>query len=156
MKTDPYKIVNHNSEINAIVVVKNFIVSALSWILTGNSVPISLLVTLEMIKFCQAIFISWDFKMYDKENKRTAIVQSSGLNEELGQIHHIFTDKTGTLTKNIMQFRYMVIGDFLYGSENHLDRDELQEKGIKNVDFKDETLFEHWNDKIHMNSNNIQ
>jgi phospholipid-transporting ATPase len=52
-------------------------------------VPISLLVKLEMIRFCQAIFISWDYKMFDIENFRSAIVQTSGLNEELGQIHVI-------------------------------------------------------------------
>ena len=40
-----------------------------------------------MIKFCQAAFISWDIKLYDRSNKRPAIVQSSGLNEELGQVH---------------------------------------------------------------------
>ena len=71
-----------------------------------------------MIKFCQAILISWDYKIYDLNNRRQAIVQSSGLNEELGMVKHIFTDKTGTLTKNVMRFKYMVISETLYGSEN--------------------------------------
>lgn len=58
-----------------------------SWVLAlSNIVPISLLVTIEMIKFCQAILISWDFKIYDVSNARPTIVQSSGLNEELGQV----------------------------------------------------------------------
>lgn len=64
-----------------------YIKTFFSWVITlTNIVPISLLVTIEMIKFCQAYFISWDYKIYDKNNKRTAIVQSSGLNEELGQV----------------------------------------------------------------------
>ncbi len=101
--------------------VVNFVYAFLAWLLTTcNIVPISLLVTIEMIKFCQAILISWDAKMYDKENRRRAIVQSSALNEELGQVHDIFTDKTGTLTKNIMQFKYMVIGEHLYGSDKRM------------------------------------
>jgi len=65
-----------------------------NWILAlQNIVPISLLVTLEMIKFCQAILISWDHKIYDKVNMRRAIVQSSGLNEELGQVNVNFLFK---------------------------------------------------------------
>ena len=44
--------------------------------------------------------------------------QTSNLNEELGQINHIFTDKTGTLTKNIMEFRQIVVGDVQYGEIN--------------------------------------
>lgn len=144
---------------------KNFFYAFFTWLLTiSNIVPISLLVTLEMIKFCQALFISWDYKMYDKENKRTAIVQSSSLNEELGQIIDIFTDKTGTLTKNIMQFKYVVIGEYVYGSDKrniiylYLDIDPtiLKEKGITNVDFNDDKIYEHWNKKDHPNSKNIQ
>lgn len=101
----------------------NFFLSVLIWILAiNNLVPISLLVTMEMIRFTQAIFIGWDIKIYDKANQRGAVVQSSGLNEELGQIHNIFTDKTGTLTKNIMQFKYMIIANKRYGSDDRMFR----------------------------------
>lgn len=59
-----------------------------NWILAlQNIVPISLLVTLEMIKFSQALLICWDYNLYDQVNCRRAIVQSSGLNEELGQVN---------------------------------------------------------------------
>jgi magnesium-transporting ATPase (P-type) len=76
------------TEYNFKIIALNFIFSFCAWLLViANIVPISLLVTLEMIKFCQALFISWDFKMYDKANNRQCTVQSSGLNEELGQIH---------------------------------------------------------------------
>jgi phospholipid-transporting ATPase len=116
---DPYSDKNYKLDNDLFSIIEGFIYSFLAWLLTMcNIVPISLLVTIEMIKFCQAIFISWDIKMYDEENRRKAIVQSSALNEELGQIRDIFTDKTGTLTKNVMQFKYMAIGDELYGSDN--------------------------------------
>jgi Cu+-exporting ATPase len=63
-----------------------------------NLVPISLLVTLDIVKFLQAKFIKWDVKLYDTTQKIQANVQTSTLNEELGQINYIFSDKTGTLT----------------------------------------------------------
>lgn len=58
-----------------------------TWILIfTNFVPISLLLTMEMVKYAQGIFISWDIKLYDKESDTPAFVQTSTLNEELGQI----------------------------------------------------------------------
>ena len=63
-----------------------------------NFVPISMLVTLEMINFIQAFFITVDLKVTDEKTGLSAGVQSSNLNEELGMVHYIFSDKTGTLT----------------------------------------------------------
>jgi phospholipid-transporting ATPase len=51
-----------------------------------NLVPISLLVTLEMVKFIQGMFISWDITIYDQGTQTPAKVQTSTLNEELGQV----------------------------------------------------------------------
>ena len=47
-------------------------------------VPISLLVTVEIVKFAQASFISLDINIYDVEKDMPTRVQSSNLNEELG------------------------------------------------------------------------
>lgn len=89
-----------------------------SWILIfTNIVPISLIVTLEMVKYMQAFFISWDYKLYAQEIDMPAKVQSSNLNEELGQISHIFSDKTGTLTCNIMAFKKFSAGFRSYGGD---------------------------------------
>ena len=63
-----------------------------------NFVSISLLVSLEMVKFTQGIFMERDYLMYDFEKEMKMKVQSSNLNEELGMVDYVFSDKTGTLT----------------------------------------------------------
>lgn len=98
-----------------------------------NFVPISLLVTLEMVKFLQAVFISWDLKLYYPLTDTAAGVQSSNLNEELGQINYVFSDKTGTLTCNIMEFRKFSVSGRSYGTNEHLDFNNK----IPHVDFVD-------------------
>uniref|UniRef100_A0A8C2G470 Phospholipid-transporting ATPase n=1 Tax=Cyprinus carpio TaxID=7962 RepID=A0A8C2G470_CYPCA len=74
-------------------------------ILFNNLIPISLLVTLEVIKFVQAFFINWDTDMLYEATNTPAMARTSNLNEELGQVKYIFSDKTGTLTCNVMQFK---------------------------------------------------
>ncbi len=56
------------------------------------------MVTLELVKFLQAFFITWDYRVYDIEKDMPTKVLSSNLNEELGQVNYVFSDKTGTLT----------------------------------------------------------
>ncbi len=113
-----------------------------TWILLfTNMVPISLLVTLEIVKFWQARFIGWDADMYSVEKDMPTKVQSSNLNEELGQIKYIFSDKTGTLTCNVMDFRKMSAGPISYGVSERIDHKILksgqkcQGDLVKNVNF---------------------
>lgn len=65
-------------------------------------------------------------------------VQTSSLNEELGQIQHVFTDKTGTLTRNYMSFKHMVIGEQTYGYDSVKTP---VPPGVTNVDFHDQQFF---------------
>lgn len=74
---------------NVTVFDQNWVLNAIqryfTWILIfTNMVPISLMVTLEVVKFLQAFFITWDWRVYDIEKDMPTKVQSSNLNEELG------------------------------------------------------------------------
>jgi len=89
-----------------------------------NIVPISLYVSLEMVKVVQCMFIDWDLGMYDEETDTPAKARTSNLNEELGQIQYVLTDKTGTLTRNIMQFVRCTVAGIDYGSEDPGGEDE--------------------------------
>lgn len=74
----------------------------LSYIIILNTVvPISLYVSVEFIRLLQSKWIDWDSKMYYEPNNVPAQARTTTLNEELGQIEYIFSDKTGTLTQVI-------------------------------------------------------
>lgn len=103
-------------------------------------VPISLLVTLEVVKYGQAFFISNDEKLYDEKKDKRCNVQSSGINEELGQISAIFSDKTGTLTCNIMNFKKICINGNNYGVDDTIKYGDRIK--CDNVDFYDEKMSE--------------
>lgn len=92
-------------------------------VLTNSMIPISLIISLEMVKLAQAYFINNDNEMYNAESDRNSRVFMSSLNEELGQIEFIFSDKTGTLTCNKMEFKMCIIGDVLYGDTSPIDVD---------------------------------
>jgi magnesium-transporting ATPase (P-type) len=67
------------------------------------------LVPKQVAKTCQKIFMQWDSSFFDARTGKSLIVQSSTLNEDLGQIERVFSDKTGTLTQNIMEFKVHIV-----------------------------------------------
>ncbi|XP_047319881.1 phospholipid-transporting ATPase 3-like [Impatiens glandulifera] len=80
-------------------------------------IPISLYVSVEGIKFFQSTkYINNDLHMYHFESNTPALARTSNLNEELGQVEYIFSDKTGTLTRNLMEFFKCSIAGEVYGA----------------------------------------
>ena len=65
-------------------------------------IPISLIVSLELVKAAQAYFITVDKEMYVASKQRSPSVMTCTINEEVGQVEYVFSDKTGTLTQNVM------------------------------------------------------
>ncbi|XP_055018989.1 LOW QUALITY PROTEIN: phospholipid-transporting ATPase IH [Boleophthalmus pectinirostris] len=83
-------------------------------VLFNYIIPVSMYVTVEMQKFLGSYFLMWDDEMFDPELGERAVVNTSDLNEELGQVEYVFTDKTGTLTENNMEFIECCIGGSVY------------------------------------------
>ncbi|KAL9640409.1 MAG: hypothetical protein Q9164_000291 [Protoblastenia rupestris] len=75
-------------------------------ILFNTMIPLSLYVSLEIVKLCQMLLLN-DIDMYDEASNTPMEARTSTINEELGQVNYVFSDKTGTLTDNSMRFRKM-------------------------------------------------
>lgn len=87
-------------------------------IMFATMVPLSLYVSMEMIKLAQIYFMNVDIEMYDARSDTPFESRTSTINEEMGQVTHVFSDKTGTLTNNEMKFRKLYVA----GSEWTHDR----------------------------------
>ncbi|TYH39862.1 hypothetical protein ES332_D12G206200v1 [Gossypium tomentosum] len=127
-------------------------------------IPISLYVSIEIVKVLQSIFINQDSHMYYEEADKPAHARTSNLNEELGQVDTILSDKTGTLTCNSMEFIKCSIAGTAYGRGvteveraiyrkkgspvvhepnglNHIEDSADANPAIKGFNFKDERIM---------------
>ncbi|GFQ04468.1 putative phospholipid-transporting ATPase 5 [Phtheirospermum japonicum] len=97
--------------------VSGFLQFVRALILYGYLIPISLYVSIEVVKVLQAMLINNDISMYDEKTEKSVEARTSNLNEELGQVEMILSDKTGTLTCNQMEFKKCSIEGISYGGE---------------------------------------
>lgn len=109
-------------------------------ILFNYLIPISLYVTIELHKFIGSLFMEWDVDLYDSDTNQPCIVNTSDLNEELGQINILFSDKTGTLTKNEMIFQECSINGKKYNFLGSGIRQEGRPNIVKIHEFKDDVF----------------
>ncbi|KAI9470984.1 MAG: hypothetical protein EXX96DRAFT_654032 [Benjaminiella poitrasii] len=84
-------------------------------ILYQNIVPISLYISVEIVKTLAAYFIFADLDMYHAPTDTPCIPKTWNISDDLGQIEYVFSDKTGTLTQNVMEFRKCTINGVPYG-----------------------------------------
>ncbi|EER37380.1 P-type ATPase [Histoplasma capsulatum H143] len=99
-------------------------------IMFNTMIPISLYVSLEIVKVAQMLLLN-DIDMYDAESDTPLEARTSTINEELGQVSYIFSDKTGTLTNNSMKFRKMSVAGTAW-----LHDTDLQEEAAREADRK--------------------
>ncbi|KAF8205548.1 phospholipid-translocating ATPase [Mycena galopus ATCC 62051] len=119
---------NDNPRING------FITWAFALITFQNIVPISLYISIEVVRTCQAAFIYFDYEIYYKKTDQATLARSWNLSDDLGQIEYIFSDKTGTLTQNSMVFRECSIGGKVYSGdppqEEHAENEHQDEHPV--------------------------
>ncbi|XP_063771913.1 phospholipid-transporting ATPase IK isoform X2 [Pseudophryne corroboree] len=126
-------------------------------ILMSTIVPMSMYITLEFIHLVHSMYIDWDLNMYFAENDTPAKARSTSLNDLLGQVEYVFSDKTGTLTQNIMNFKKCCINGKLYGtnSSNEKSLEAVSFSWNKYADkkfrFYDQSLI----DMVHQNEDGI-
>ncbi|KAK2952572.1 phospholipid-transporting P-type ATPase [Blattamonas nauphoetae] len=112
-------------------------------------IPVSLKVTLDLIKLFSALYVVWDLRFWNENRSQGSYARSTAITEELGQITHVITDKTGTLTENIMEMTGCGIGSMKFGmtgdyhaslSVDEADKINEDAKGYLSLFEKDETL----------------
>ncbi|XP_072462880.1 phospholipid-transporting ATPase FetA-like isoform X4 [Notamacropus eugenii] len=105
-------------------------------IILNTVVPISLYVSVEIIRLGNSFYINWDRKMFCIPNNTPAQARTTTLNEELGQIQYVFSDKTGTLTQNIMIFNKCSINGRSYGDVYNMTGQKIEiTEETEKVDF---------------------
>ncbi|XP_068124167.1 phospholipid-transporting ATPase IH isoform X5 [Hyperolius riggenbachi] len=113
-RDEPWYNQKTNSERQRHLLIRAFTDFLAFMVLFNYIIPVSMYVTVEMQKFLGSYFLTWDEEMFDESTGEGPLVNTSDLNEELGQVEYIFTDKTGTLTENNMEFIECCIEGHVY------------------------------------------
>ncbi|KAF7536393.1 hypothetical protein G7054_g4524 [Neopestalotiopsis clavispora] len=122
----------HNGWYVTSVSVKEILIGYI--IMFNTLVPISLIVSLEVIKLGQLLLLQ-DVEMYDAETDTPMIANTTTILEDLGQVGYVFSDKTGTLTENKMRFRKLSVAGSAFLHDVDVRRDEA-EKQKRAADWK--------------------
>ncbi|KAK8085558.1 hypothetical protein PG997_006829 [Apiospora hydei] len=93
----------------------------------NNVIPLALYVSLEIVKIGQMLMLNNDIEMYDEATDTPARCNTNTILENLGQISYVFSDKTGTLTENVMKFRKVSIAGTSWLHEMDLEKEEPTE-----------------------------
>jgi magnesium-transporting ATPase (P-type) len=113
---------------------EGFMTYGVYFILMNTIIPVSLVVSIEIIKLVQGPFFSTDVEMYDPISMKQCQPLSMTLHEEMASIDYIFADKTGTLTANVMQFKACTVGSVCY-DQDYKDEDYEYEMGDSEAGF---------------------
>uniref|UniRef100_A0A8C2DF44 Phospholipid-transporting ATPase n=1 Tax=Cyprinus carpio TaxID=7962 RepID=A0A8C2DF44_CYPCA len=98
-------------------------------------IPISLYVSIEIVKLGQVYFIQNDLDLYNPVLDTGVQCRALNITEDLGQIQYLFSDKTGTLTENRMLFRRCTVAGTEYPHhENGISLERYEEQGCGDAD----------------------
>lgn len=116
-------------------VMEIFFTFLMSVIVFQIMIPISLYISMELVRVGQAYFMINDTQLYDEASNSRFQCRALNINEDLGQIKYVFSDKTGTLTENKMEFQCASIWGVDYSGEKDISETEQVGYSVQGITF---------------------